>query len=282
MDREMAAKGVRNYVSVKTDTEMGHWADGACGDTWKVATPEVKYVDSVFYAMDTVDFSPIATKIKSLNPDLIDCNYAGDPRLYKALQDVGFKGIILPSQLNPDQFQAVLTSCGKEFMENWMYFLPDPRVYPNQPPEIVALMDAYTKEYGEFRTAGCMWVSYWFVLKDAIENTQSVDVEAIKKYLDNQPHPVRHLTGWCKLFARPDKENLRTVTGTPADFVAIVKDGKELPFRNVAVKDHYLASILSYGLVDVYKKYWEEYGYPTFPDEPTHVKFSDLGITGQD
>ena len=77
--------------------------------------------------------------------------------------------------------------------------------------------------------------------------------------------------------------NLRTVSGEPTELVGIVKDGELVPLRPVTVKDHYLASILSYGLVDVYKAYWEQYGYPTFPaDQTSVIKFSDLGITGHD
>ncbi len=120
-------------------------------------------------------------------------------------------------------------------------------------------------------------------MKDAIDNTQSVDVETIKAYLDKQPHAVRTLTGYCQLFARPDAGNLRTITGEPDWYVGIVKDGKAVPYRPVAVKDHYLGSIMSNGLVDVYKAYWEKYGYPKFPaDQTSVIKFSDLGITGHD
>jgi len=281
--KDMVAKGMKTYVSAKTDDMMGHATDGMCNATWAVAAPSVKYLETVFYDPATTDFGPIATKIKSLNPDVLDCNYAGATLLYNALYDVGFRGIILPAQVSPDMFEAVLTHCGKEFMEGWEYFLQDPRMYPNQDPAMVALMDAYTKEYGTFQTGGCMWVAYWFILKDAIDNTKSVDVEALKKYLDNHPHAVRTLTAYCQLFARPDAGNLRTISGEPGDFVGIVKNGKELPLRMVAIKDHYLASILSYGLVDVYKKYWEEHGYPKFPaDQTSVIKFSDLGITGHD
>ena len=130
---------------------------------------------------------------------------------------------------------------------------------------------------------GCSWTGYWFTLKDAIDDTQSVDVETLKAYLDNQPRPVKTITGYCMLFARPEAGNLRTVSGEAADFVGIVKDGELVPFRPISVKDHYLATILCNNLVDVYKAYWEQYGYPTFPaDQPSLLKFSDLGITGHD
>ena len=128
-----------------------------------------------------------------------------------------------------------------------------------------------------------MWVAYWFIFKDAVEHTQSIDVDTLKAYLDKSDHAVRTLTGMCQLFSRPDANNLRTISGEPADFVAVVKDGKIVPVQGVAIKDHYLASILSYGLVDVYKAYWDKNGYPKFPAEQKGViKFSDLGITGKD
>jgi ABC-type branched-subunit amino acid transport system substrate-binding protein len=283
MYSDLAKKGYKTYVSAKTDDMMGHATDGMCNAAWQVAAPGVKYLDTVFYDPATVDFAPVATKIKSLNPDILDCNYAGATALFNALYDVGFKGLILPAQVTPDMFQAVITHCGKQFMEGWQYFLQDPRMYPNQPPEVTALLDAYTKEYGDFQTGGCMWVAYWFILKDAIDNTKSVDVEVIKAYLDKSNHAVRTLTGYCQLFARPDANNLRTISGEPADFVGTIRDGKEIPVQGIAIKDHYLASILSYGLVDVYKAYWEQYGYPTFPaDQVSVIKFSDLGIMGKD
>jgi ABC-type branched-subunit amino acid transport system substrate-binding protein len=281
--KDIAAKGVKTYVSAKTDTMMGHAADGMLNAAWAMAAPRVKYLSTVFYDPTTVDYAPVATKIKSLNPDVVDCNYAGATGLYNALYDIGFKGIILLSTVAPDQFNAVLSHCGKAFMEGWEFDLTDPRMYPDQDPAITALIDAYTKEYGEFQTGGCMWVAYWFIFKDAIEHTQSLDVDVLKAYLDKSVHAVRALTGYCQLFARPDKNNLRTISGEPADFVVIVKDGKMELVQPVAMKDHYLASILSYKLVDVYKKYWDQYGYPTFPaGQKAVITYADLGIPGHD
>ena len=230
-----------------------------------------------------VDYGPVATKLMSLNPDVVDMFYiAAGAATYNAMYDAGFKGSILGA-LSADMFQAVLTHCGNDFVEGWETGFSDPRLYPNQDPAMLDLVDAYIKEYGTFQPDGCAWVAYWFVLKDAIDNTQSVDVEVIKAYLDNQPHAVRALTGYCQLFARPDKGNLRTISGEPTGYTAIIKDGELAPLSPVTVKDHYLATILCNNLVDVYKAYWEQYGYPKFPDDKTSVlKFSDLGIIGHD
>jgi branched-chain amino acid transport system substrate-binding protein len=282
---DMVKAGKKTYVSGKTDDMMGHATDGMDNATWHVAAPDIKYLGTVFYDPTTTDFSPVATKIMSYNPDVLDCNYAGATLLYNALYDQGFKGVILPAQVDPAMFEAILTHCGPKFMEGWEYFLQDPRLYPNQPANVMALLDEYTKEYGEFQTGGCMWVCYWFVLQDAIKSTQSIDVETIKKYLDSGPHIVQTLTGECELFARPEANNLRTISGEPQDFVARVVSGKTIPLHHITVQDHYLGSILSYGWVDKYKAYWDQYGYPKFPADQaseTSVHFSDLGITGKD
>jgi hypothetical protein len=279
----MQAKGAKSYASLKMDNQIGRVMDGWCNAVWAVAAPDVKYAGTVFWDPTTSDFGPIATKLMSLHPDVIDTNYNGlGAALYNALYDAGFKGTILPA-LDPSIFKAIATHTGNAFMEGWETITSDSKLYLNQPPEIQALIDAYTKEYGTWTSVGQSWVGPWFVLKDAIDNTKSVDVDVIKAYLDNQPHPVRTLTGYCQLFARPEANNLRTVSGEGAMFAAIVRDGKIAPLRAITVKDQYLATILSNKLVDVYKKYWEQYGYPKFPADQTSVlKFSDLGITGHD
>ena len=64
----------------------------------------------------------------------------------------------------------------------------DPRGFQKD-PEMLALIDAYVKEYGTFQSGGCVGTCYWFVLKDAIDSTQSVDVDIIKAYLGQSTKP---------------------------------------------------------------------------------------------
>jgi hypothetical protein len=42
------------------------------------------------------------------------------------------------------------------------------------------------------------------------------------------------------------------------------------------VKDTYLISIEAMGLGPVYKKYWQEYGRPAFPQQPSVFDYSDM------
>lgn len=281
--KDMVGKGVKSYVSLKTDNEYGHYGDAMNTKCWDlVSGGTVEKLDTVFFATDTTDFAPIATKVKNLNPDVVDMNYAGNVlQCFTALKEADYKGIILPSSLDQELVENLVTLCGKEYLEGSECFSVDPRGY-QQDPGMLALMDAYVKEYGEFRTDGLLMMSPWFVLKDAIEHTQSVDVEVIKAYLDNSDHAILTLTAPTQLLARPDMGNYRTICGNPVDLVGRIRDGKLETFASVGPKTHYLSAILAYGQLDIYKEYWEEYGYPAFPDEPSAINFSDLGITGHD
>jgi hypothetical protein len=279
----MVAQGVKSYVSVKTDNQMGHMGDDMCNPTWKLVDPSINYLGTVFYDPSTTDYAPIATKIKNLNPDCVDGNYGiASASFYSALKDVDYKGIILPSAIGSEDVTNYVTMVGKEYIEGGECFYVDPRGLQKD-PEMVALMDAYIANYGNFKSTAMLNMSGWFVLKDAIDNTQSVDVEVIKHYLDNSNHAVMTLTTYVQLFARPDLGNLRTVCGTVPDLQGVIHDGKLTAIAAVGPKTHYLSSILSYGQVEIYKAYWEKYGYPTFPaDQESVVQFSDLGIMGHD
>ena len=93
--KDMAAKGMKSYVGLKTDDMAGHFTDMMCNATWAVAAPDVKYAGTVFYDPATTDYGPIATKIMSLNPDVLDCNYVGVTAApINTLYDAGYKGTI--------------------------------------------------------------------------------------------------------------------------------------------------------------------------------------------
>ncbi len=59
-------------------------------------------------------------------------------------------------------------------------------------------------------------------------------------------------------------------------YIAVIKDCKLTPSKGVSVKDQYLVSIEAMGLTHVYKKYREQYGKPTFPQQPALFDFADM------
>jgi len=276
----MVERGVKNYVSVKPDSEFGHFATIMGDVCWQANGVEM--AGEVYFAPDQSDFSPIATKIMSYKTDLVDLNYSSNVvQIYSALHDAGYEGIILPSFADQALVDNLVTMCGKEFIEGGECFYQDPRGYQTD-PKMVALMDAYVAEYGNFGTEGVLFSGSWFYLEDAVEHTHSVDVEVIKAYLDSSDHAVRTLCGYNLLVARPDMNNPRTMTGAMGHYIAIIHDGKLEIRSTCGVKDQLLSSILTFGQADLYKEYWDANGYPNFPDEESTIKYTDLGITGHD
>jgi ABC-type branched-subunit amino acid transport system substrate-binding protein len=236
-------------------------------------------LDPLFFNNSTTDFGPLAIQVKSLHPDFVELPHWGEgsqlTAMISALNDVGFKGNVYPGNVTPYVLDNVVKKVGKQFVEGWECVYFDPKGY-NKDPEINALIDQYMKEYKEWHNEGCFWMSPWFLFKDAVESTQSVDPETIAKYLKNSKKAVKTFLGYDQLFARPDLKNYSTIDSAVGHYIAVIKDGKLTPLKGVSVKDQYLVSIEAMGLTDVYKKYWEQYGKPTFPPQPSLFDFADM------
>ena len=238
----------------------------------------MQMMDPVFFAQDTTDYGPIATKIVSAKPDSVFMSYmAGDQvvNLLGALKDAGYVGKILPGELDNQTLENCIKRVGKEYMEGMQTGSYDP-VGVETDPQIVKYIEAYKAKYGDWYSAGCFWVGPWFIFEDAVNATQSTDVDTLVAYLQDSKKGVKTLNGYSQLFARPDIQNFKTVDSAPGHYIGVVKDGKFVYSSTIACKDQYLSSILVYGLQDVYQKYWDEYGTPTFPDQPSRLEIEDL------
>jgi Periplasmic binding protein len=288
--KDMVDKGINNYVSVKPDTQMGHFIDPQIDAAWRIASGgTATKLGTIFVDPATVDFGSVATKIVSYNTECADLIYLGMvpnsvPQVYKALADIGFEGTILPGIASVNDVANLSVMVGNEIIEGGEVFSQDPTGYQKD-PRMLSFFEAYAEEYGQMEYDNTSALMGVLLIEDAINATQSIDVEVIKAYLDHMDHPVRNPMGWTGLYARPDLGNFRTICGGPSHPVARITDGVLKNFSMVTQKEQYLFSIMANNMVDVYKAYWEEYGYPTFPEEEEEAStlhFSDLGITGQD
>jgi len=195
-----------------------------------------------------------------------------------ALHDVGWKGFIFPGTiLSEDLIKNIYAKVGNWFDGAETLYL-DPRgvkeIMGN--PEKKALIDRYIKEYGEFQPDGCLWITSWFVLMDAIKATNSVDTTVLKSYLEKGPRATSHLLGNVQLFARPDLDQMRTVDGVASTPLGITKNGKLEYHDWLTVKDQYLMSVKLHDLVDPYEKYWAKYGKPKIVQEKSTWDYADL------
>jgi ABC-type branched-subunit amino acid transport system substrate-binding protein len=276
IQKDNKARGVKTDLIINPDSQFGKIGTAQWTGSAKVAGLQV--LEPIFFNQNTTDFAPIATKIKNMNPDFVEMPFVPDeqiPNIISSLKDVGYKGIVYPGNIGPQILENIVKKVGKEYVEGWECVYYDPRGFVKD-PEITTLIDAYVKEYKEWRSEGCFWISPWFFFKDAIESTQSVDVDKVVNYLHSMKKGVKTFGGYSQLFARPDLKNYNTIDSAPGCYVALIKDGKLVPYKSVAVKDHYLVTIKAMGLVDVYEKYWAQYGKPTFPPQPSMYDFSDL------
>ena len=87
---DMASKGTKSYVSVKPDNQVGRTMDPGLITAWALGAPNAKYLGTIWVDPNTIDYSPVATKVKSLNPDVVDLVYVGYipnsiPQMYRAL-----------------------------------------------------------------------------------------------------------------------------------------------------------------------------------------------------
>jgi len=272
-------KGAKTYVGCTTDSDQGHYAAKLYSADAKLAGLEVK--PPVFFSGDTMDFGPIATKIKSLNVDVVDfVQSTGEQvvNIVTALKEAGWKGYVAPGAGLDTATLANLVRRVGDYAEGMEMLIFDPRQIPAtmKDPYLKSLVDAYVKEYGEFKTDGAGWLPPWFVLQDAIKATNSVDSTVLKNYLEKGPPATKTFIGYAQMFARPDLGQFRTIDGAPISGIGVVENGRPVYKLQLTVQDQYLVTIKANNLVDAYQKYWDKYGKPTFPKEDSRFSWEDL------
>lgn len=288
IQKDVIATGIKSYVSVKPDNEMGHFAEQSLNNVWKLSGPDIEPLDTVFVNPATVDFSAVATKVTSSNPDCVDLAYLGlipnsVPQMYRALMDAGYEGIILPGIMSQDDLDQLVQAVGPEIVEGGE--CPSYDTSGQTDPRMRELLDTYKETYDASDITTTNVMDEMLVLEDALVRAGSVDVEAVKAVLDEGGVPVQSLLGKVMLFARPELGSTRASCAGGSGPIAKITDGKLVNFSFATIKDQYLVTIAANNLTDVYKTYWEENGYPEFPEEEaaqSSMKWSDLGITGQD
>ena len=220
-------KGSRVLAFINGNSEQSMAQINQYGLAYKMAGFTV--ADPVLYSSDTVDFGPIATKVMSEKADSVCFPDAGSSlaiNIMGALYDAGWKGTIFPSSLNASDLTKIYAKVGS-WCDGMLGLYLDPRGLPavQGNPVSKGWLDAYTAEYGTFKTDGCLWTGGFWFLQDAVTQTQSVDPEKIKAYLDNDKNYVSTLTGYAQLYARPDLKNYRTMEVAFSDGIAKADKG---------------------------------------------------------
>ena len=207
----------------------------------------IKILDQLFYKRGTTDYTPFATKIKSMNPGIVDTGptIGGAPTLLlaKALHEVGYKGGVIYNNMS-ESWKEIVQKHGPEVIEGACGGFKDPREYRKQ-GWVQELCDAYEKKYGVWETDATMWIGGWFVFLDAVKKANSLDVDDLCKTLENMEFKTLYADG--KFVARPDYKNPRKCDGVSEQFPGVMKNGKFQLMKIVSPDDNYRLSIKAIG-----------------------------------
>jgi ABC-type branched-subunit amino acid transport system substrate-binding protein len=213
----------------------------------------VRVLDNLFYKRDTTDYTPYATKIKSLNPGYVDTGTSpgGAPTLLlaKALYDVGYQGGKIFNNM-ADTWKDVVEKVGPQAIEGALGLFKDPRQYRKE-KWVLELCDAYEKKYGLWETDAVNWIAGWFIFTAAVQKANSLEVEDLVRAMNGLE--VDTLDARRRFVARPDKNNPRTCDAVPEYMTGIVKDGKFQLLKALSIEDNYTMTIKAFGLEAAYK-----------------------------
>jgi branched-chain amino acid transport system substrate-binding protein len=193
----------KTMVNLSPDDETGK---ALARDHTKLATAlGIQVLDSIFYPRDTQDFSPFATKIMSLKPQIMD--YPGTLTgtqfglQFKALYEAGFKGAHISPM--PPNWVEVLAVTPKESMEGLVSILPATEV-DNPSPMAKKFKADWKAKYGDWSTASLIWINAFYAFVEAIKKADSLDPQVVADVLSTKGLDWESPNGKAMLVKRPD------------------------------------------------------------------------------
>lgn len=196
------------YPNIKTVVTLGR--DDLTGRAMTKSAVEsseimgLKVIESVYHPAEEREFSAVATKVRSLNPDLLI--HAGNVPgtqyglIKKALYQNGFKGIQYGS-LAP-KMDECLAASSLEVMEGLYCEFPDPTEAEKPTPEAMKVRKLYQAKYGNWDETGSKWVSPWYAWLEAVKKANSMDPKDIQKAVSGMV--ISCPMGMLKIIKRPD------------------------------------------------------------------------------
>jgi ABC-type branched-subunit amino acid transport system substrate-binding protein len=244
-------KGCKTVVLINPDDETGRANSANMKQTYQKLGLTI--VDELFWKRDVTDYSPFATKIKSINPDYVDTGAtpSGAPTvlLATALYESGYRGLVFYQGL-AGTWKDIISKVGPKAIEGAIGGAKDPRDYITD-PTILKLCDAYEKKYGVWETDSCYIMGGWFFFVEAVKKANSLDPDAIATAMQNLE--VMTLGGKSRMIARPDLGITRTVDSVRQNALGMVKDGKFQLHKLISIDATIAATIKVMGWEQYYK-----------------------------
>ena len=157
----------------------------------------MKVLHRELFDLATTDFMPLATKVMAMNPDAVEIGSAAAgyvSQLAKAFHELGYKGVLVSNTLSGEA-DVMVPIIGKEAAEGLVSSNFD-WSSDDATPWMREFYKRYITKFGKPFGAVAAWV-YWPViwLKEGIEQTKSLDTDALKKYLETPDKKFKHYFG---------------------------------------------------------------------------------------
>jgi branched-chain amino acid transport system substrate-binding protein len=225
-----AYPNAKTLVFVSNDDETGHFnveMNKKGAKFYGIGT-----IREFFVPLGTQDFSPVATSITALKPDLVSAvgtkGGADTGLLIKALRQSGWRGPIVHNVFSePD----VIAVCGKEATEGYVTLFSDSTERANPPPSAIKLRQMYEPKYGSWSPVGITWANPWYLFIAALQKTDSLEADDILAAVRNG-FMFKNLYGQAMLVKRPDLGNNRYVETLTEQGIGRYENGK-LVFKDL-------------------------------------------------
>jgi branched-chain amino acid transport system substrate-binding protein len=215
----------KTVVVVETDDPTGHAFAPYSEKAWPMGGVEV--AATLYVPMGATDLTPVATKIKSLDPDVVflDCVVASEDvfRIVKAVWESGWKGVMY-SHYAQTVVPDLVNSLGKETVEGLLLTVTDPSLFPEASPMLKEFREAYEKRYGVWETDYLEFCGGWYCLMESIKRADSLDPDDLMAVREGLEYDFPF--GHAKLLPRPDVNNPNYIDCAYPRYIGEVVDGK--------------------------------------------------------
>ena len=225
-----AYPNAKSLVFVSNDDETGHFnveMNKKGAKFYGIGTTR-----EFFVPLGTQDFSPVATSIAALKPEIVSAvgtkGGADTGLLIKALRQSGWRGPIVHNVFSePD----VIAVCGKEATEGYVALFTDSTQWANPPPSAIKLRQMYESKYGSWSPVGITWANPWYLFIAVVQRADSLEADDILAVIRNGL-TFKNLFGGAMLIKRPDLGNNRYVATLTEQGVGRYENGK-LVFKDL-------------------------------------------------
>jgi len=187
----------------------------------------LKYVDAIYYPPDTTDFSAIATRMKTANPQVFTCTGGGavqDSLAVKFLREAGYNGQLFHYRgIVPGQWAKIVNI--DVALKGAIFTMNDIDFDPPVTPMAKEARDAYIAKFGSWDNPSPVFATSWYLLEAALETAKTTDVDKVTAVISSGLKFNSHVASGM-MISRPDQNNPRTIDALYGQTMATIEGGK--------------------------------------------------------